>query len=95
MTRVTLAFLALSTFAACGEGPTSETYTCANGPDLGVIYDEDKATLLFPSGRREVLFRAQDGAELYSRAGLAWDARDFRTARLTEPTRSFQCDQMG
>lgn len=70
-----------------------ETYTCPNGPNLAVVYSGDGATLSFSSGRVEVL-PATEKEDVYARPGIAWNASDFRRARLDDEGKSYLCDQM-
>lgn len=91
------AFLVLPAFAllaACGgQRDQFATFTCPNGPTLVVAYTENGARITFPDGRVEQL--ANTGTEnLYAKPGVVFDARVFRTARLTDGERSYSCDQM-
>ena len=86
---------ALALLAACGGDQRSgaATFTCPNGPDLTVLYSDEGALLVFPDGRREVL-SSTETENLYAKPGVVWDARVFRSARLTDGERSLSCDQM-
>ena len=84
----------LALLAACNDGPSgAETYTCPNGPDLRIGYSEEGALILFPSGRTE-LVPPTETVDLYAKPGIVWDARQFRSARLTDGNASYACDQM-
>ncbi|MEM6385784.1 MAG: hypothetical protein AAF718_06055 [Pseudomonadota bacterium] len=92
--RASILLPAIAMLAACGgQQNTTETYTCANGPFLSVAYSDEGALIVFPTGRREIL-EPTETPELYAKPGVVWDARPFRTARLTDGERSLQCDQM-
>ena len=71
----------------------TETYTCPIGPDLSVAFSDDGARIVFPTGRVELLPPTED-EDFYAKPGVVFDARPFRTARLTDGQQSFQCDQM-
>ena len=94
--RIVLALLPLAALAACGGvGSSSETYTCPNGPDLGVTYSDGQAQIAFPDGRVETLPLVDpERPDFYARPGMSWDAGEFRTARLDDGQRSLRCDQM-
>lgn len=92
--RALLTLPALALLAACGGSDTrTATYTCPNGPDLSVAYADEGALIVFSTGRRELL-EPTETEELYAKPGVVWDVRQFRTGRLTDGERSFQCDQM-
>lgn len=92
---LTAAGLALLALSACGEGKRSLEYLCSNGPDIGITYDEDKATLFYPDGRVESLTRpdpARPGT--YTNGTTMWSESN-RGGRLTTQDRSLRCEQMG
>lgn len=85
---------ALTLMAACGtEQSDLATYTCPNGPSLAVTTTEDAARIVFPGGRIEDL-AATPTTGVFSRPGVVFDTRGFRTARLTDGEQSFACNQM-
>lgn len=81
---------ALVVLAACSRNET-DTFFCVGGPDLAVNYQEDSATILLNDGRQFTLPEVEEG--LYAQPGIVWQEVDFRTARLTDGQRSFNCDQ--
>lgn len=91
--RTFLLIAAMAALAACGMQSKRETYTCANGPTLAVVYDNDAATIAFPDGRVEVL-PATDKPDIYAKPGIVWNAAAFRNARLDDGGTSLLCDQM-
>lgn len=92
--RTVLLLSALLAFAACGGQSKRATFTCPNGPTLAVVYTEDGATIAFPDGRVELL-PPTDTPDVYAKPGLAWNAATFRTARLDDGDKSYNCDQLG
>lgn len=92
--RTLILLPALALLAACGgQQDALATYTCPNGPSLVVAYSDEGARITFPSGRVEQL-ASTDTENLYAKPGVVFDAREFRTARLTDGPQSFNCDQM-
>ena len=85
---------ALALLAACDtEKKSRATYSCPNGPSLVLVYTEEAATIYFPDGRVEEL-PATEKDDLYAKPGIVWQLVSFRTARLTDGEKSFNCDQM-
>lgn len=76
--------------AACSRNERA-TFFCVNGPELGVTYTEDSATLVLNDGRQFTLPEVEEG--LYAQPGIVWQEVDFRTGRLTDGQSSFGCDQ--
>ncbi|MEM6610578.1 MAG: hypothetical protein AAF689_18620 [Pseudomonadota bacterium] len=86
--------IALAALSACGESNDDlATYTCPNGPNIAVTYSEEGARLLLTGGRVEEL-PPTETENIYAKPGIVWNAAGFRTARLTDGDKSFQCDQM-
>ena len=90
--------IALGALSACGGGSEKRdaaTFACPNGPSLVVGYTETDARIVFPDGRVEVLPKVEgDDPNLWAKPGVVWDLTQFRTARLTDGQRSYNCDQM-
>ena len=83
----------LMLLAACTNTQEKRTtFTCPNGPDLVVVYEDDAATLVFPSERVERLPKSKEN--LYAKPGVVWQLTGFRLARLTDGQSSYSCDQM-
>jgi hypothetical protein len=94
MKRTIFTISALTLLAACGESrERAATFTCPNGPDIAVLYSDEGARLLFAGGRVEELPPTETEG-IYAKPGIVWNAAGFRTARLTDGPKSFQCDQM-
>ena len=55
--KKTWLIIVLGALSACSSQRSETTFTCPNGPDMTVIYDETGATLFFPDGRVELLPR--------------------------------------
>ena len=92
--RKLLLLPAFALLVACGDRQDAvATYTCPNGPSLVVAYSDEGARITFPSGRVEQLDTTET-ENLYAKPGVVFDTRVFRTARLTDGDKSFNCDQM-
>lgn len=76
--------------AACGRNETA-TFFCTGGPDLAVNYTDESATIALNDGRQFTLPKVEEG--LYAQPGTVWQEVAFRTGRLTDGQRSFNCDQ--
>lgn len=84
----------LVSISACGAGESDlATFTCPNGPDIAVTYTDEAARLVLPGGRVETL-PATESEDVYARPGVVWNVAGFRSARLTDGEKSYQCDQM-
>ena len=93
--RVAPVLLALTLLTNCGGVRSTDTFTCANGPDLVVTYSGDMARVAFPDGREEEVQRFDPKQpDFYANSGFTWDVSAFRTARFTDGLRSLQCDQL-
>lgn len=83
----------LTALAACSGGPKTATFSCPNGPEIAVTYADATATITFANGRSEVLPQDASSETLYAKPGMVWSETGFRTGRLTDGQRSYNCDQ--
>ncbi len=90
MNRI-LTLLLLGGLAACSSSTETATFACPNGPNLAVVYTDDTAILTLPGGRTEALPKSSDS--VYAKPGIVWQIVAFRTARLTDGSKSYHCDQ--
>ncbi len=86
-----LILLSLAGLTACGDTKT-ETFFCANGPEFAVTYGDDFVTLTMGDGRVMTL-PATDDPDTYAKDGVVWQDTEFRTGRLTDGPKGYNCDQ--
>jgi len=93
--RIITSLGALGLLAACTGGVEQATYSCANGPDIAVAYQEDTAVIVFPGGRSVTLTRPDpENLNRYAAPGTSW-LRGSREGRLSDGGRSLICDEFG
>lgn len=92
--RVPTSIAALVILTACSGQSKLATFTCPNGPDVAVVYEDETAVLRFAGGRQERLTQPDpERPNFYAKPGMTWSV-GFREARLNDGNSSYICDQM-
>ena len=91
--RALAALAPIIALAGCSSTPQTATYTCPNGPEIGVLYSDEAVTISYGDGRREDLPVDPSRDGFYAKPGLVWSDTGFRSGRLTDNTSSYACDQ--